>query len=62
MNNQPTASVPRFALHPVRIQRGHASVPAATLDRLAGIELAHGHHAAAEHLAQQAAAMREAAR
>jgi len=35
---------------------------AAMLDRLADAELQHGHHAAAEHLARQAAAMREAAR
>ena len=34
---------------------------AAMLDRLADAELQHGHHAAAEHLAAQAAAVREAA-
>lgn len=34
---------------------------AAMLDRLADVELQHGHHAAAEHLARQAAAMREVA-
>jgi hypothetical protein len=43
-----------------RLDRGAAL--AATLDRLADAELQHGHHAAAEHLARQAAAMREAAR
>jgi len=35
---------------------------AALLDRLADAELQHGHHGAAEHLARQAADMREAAR
>ena len=49
----------RFPAHP---QRSHAPALAATLDRLADAELQHGHHAAAEHLARQAAAMREAAR
>ncbi len=33
---------------------------AAMLDRLADLELQHGHHSAAEHLARQAAAMRGA--
>lgn len=34
---------------------------AAMLDRLADAELQHGHHGAAEHLARQAADMREGA-
>lgn len=34
---------------------------AVMLDRLADLELQHGHHATAEHLARQAASMREAA-
>ena len=53
---------PRLASHPTHIQRSHAPALAAALDRLADAELQHGHHAAAEHLARQAAAMREAAR
>lgn len=35
---------------------------AARLDRLADAELQHGHHAAAEHLAQQAAELRAVVR
>lgn len=38
------------------------SARAAVLDRLADAELQHGHHATAEHLARQAAAIREIAR
>lgn len=37
-----------------------SAAQAAMLDRLADVELQHGHHAAAEHLARQAAAVREA--
>ena len=60
MNHQSTTAYFRpFPAHP---QRSHAPALAATLDRLADAELQHGHHAAAEHLARQAAAMREAAR
>ena len=59
----PTIAIPpRLAPHPAPIQRSHAPALAAALDRLADAELQHGHHAAAEHLARQAAAMREAAR
>jgi len=39
----------------------HRAILARRLDMLAGCELQHGHHAAAEHLARQAAAVREAA-
>ncbi len=62
MNNQTTAALPRLALHPVHLHRSHAPVLAATLDRLADAELQHGHHSAAEHLARQAAIIREGAR
>jgi len=37
----------------------HRSVGAIRLDILAAVELAHGHHRAAEHLANLAAEMRE---
>ena len=40
----------------------HAIITAAQLDRLADFELALGHGKAAEYLARQAAAMREAVR
>ena len=59
----PTIAIPpRLASQPAPIQHSHAPALAAALDRLADAELQHGHHAAAEHLARQAAAMREAAR
>ncbi len=39
----------------------HAALCPVMLDLMANFELQHGHHATAEHLARQAAAMREAA-
>lgn len=66
MNNHITATPSRCALHPAHPRHTDAPGLAATLARhlevLAGCELQHGHHAAAEHLSRQAAAMREAAR
>jgi len=62
MPSHSIAIPPRLASYPAHIQRSHAPALAAALDRLADAELQHGHHAAAEHLARQAAAMREAAR
>lgn len=62
MNNRPTATPSRLVLHLAHVQRSHGPALAAALDRLADLELQHGHHAAAEHLARQAAAMREAVR
>lgn len=59
MPNKPTATPPWLALHPAH--PSHAPALAATLDRLPDAELQHGHHAAAEHLARQAAAVREGA-
>jgi hypothetical protein len=38
----------------------HRTVLACRLDMLAGCELQHGHHLAAEHLARRAQALREA--
>lgn len=38
----------------------HRAVLARRLDMLAGCELQHGHHLAAEHLARRAQALREA--
>ena len=61
-HHQPTATPVRLAPHSVPVHRSYDPALAATLDRLADAELQHGHHAAAEHLARQAAAMREAAR
>lgn len=50
---------------PKRRRPAHApttpAARAALLDRLADLELQHGHHATAEHLARQAAAVRKAA-
>lgn len=40
----------------------HRAILARRLEVLAGCELQHGHHAAAEHLAWRAAALREAGR
>ena len=40
----------------------HHAILARRLDILAGCELQHGHHLAAEHLAQRAQALREAGR
>ena len=40
----------------------HRAILARRLDMLAGCELQHGHHLAAEHLAQRAQALREAGR
>jgi len=62
MPDHSIAIPPRLAPYPAHTHRSHAPALAAALDRLADAELQHGHHAAAEHLARQAAAMREAAR
>ncbi len=56
------AAPSRPALHPIPSPRSQAPALAAVLDRLADAELQHGHHAQAEYLARQAAAIRGATR
>ena len=52
----------RKLVHTIIAAVDHRAILARRLDILAGCELQHGHHLAAEHLAQRAQALREAGR